>query len=60
LWDVDDKATSAMMSELYKGLLQKGLRPAEALRLAQTEMWKHQRWSAPYYWAAFVLQGEWQ
>jgi CHAT domain-containing protein len=37
-----------------------GLRPAAALRAAQVAMWKGQRWAAPYYWAAFVLQGEWR
>lgn len=60
LWSVDDKATSEMMALLYKGLLQEHLRPAVALRAAQIEMWKQKRWQAPYYWAAFVLQGEWR
>ncbi|MBK9707534.1 MAG: CHAT domain-containing protein [Acidobacteria bacterium] len=34
--------------------------PAAALRAAQVEMWKQKQWQAPYYWAAFVLQGEWK
>jgi CHAT domain-containing protein len=36
------------------------LRPAAALRYAQIEMWKTKLWQAPYYWAGFVLQGEWR
>lgn len=60
LWSVDDRATSEMMARLYKGLLEEHLRPAAALRAAQIEMWKQKQWRAPYYWAAFVLQGEWR
>jgi CHAT domain-containing protein len=35
-------------------------RPAAALREAQIAMWKTKGWDAPYYWAAFVLQGDWK
>jgi len=34
--------------------------PAVALRNAKLEMQKDQRWRAPFYWAGFVLQGEYQ
>jgi CHAT domain-containing protein len=37
-----------------------GLRLAAALRQAQIQMWKQKDWSAPYYWAAFQMQGEWK
>jgi len=30
------------------------------LRAAQVEMWRDKRWEAPYYWAAFTIQGEWR
>ncbi|HST19984.1 MAG TPA: CHAT domain-containing tetratricopeptide repeat protein, partial [Blastocatellia bacterium] len=60
LWSVDDEATSELMVNLYKGILKKGMRPAEALRAAQIKMWEQTKWQAPYYWAAFVLQGEWK
>jgi CHAT domain-containing protein len=36
------------------------LRPAEALRQAQLSIWKQNQWRAPFYWAAFVIQGEWK
>jgi CHAT domain-containing protein len=60
LWRVPDQATAELMRQFYKGMLTDGLRPAAALRAAQIGMLKGQRWAAPYYWAAFVLQGEWR
>jgi CHAT domain-containing protein len=61
LWKVDDKATAELMKLFYQGMLGKEkLRPAEALRAAQVAMWKQKRWQSPYYWAAFVMQGEWK
>ncbi|MEK6321667.1 MAG: CHAT domain-containing tetratricopeptide repeat protein [Acidobacteriota bacterium] len=60
LWSVDDEATSELMTHFYREMLKKGVRPAAALREAQVNMWKQNRWRAPYYWAAFVLQGEWK
>ena len=59
LWDIADEASSALMVRVYKEILgQQHLRPAAALRAAQISIWKEKRWQAPYYWAAFVLQGE--
>lgn len=60
LWKVDDVATAALMERLYHGMLKEGLQPAAALRQSQIEMWKQKRWDSPYYWAAFVIQGEWR
>ena len=60
LWQVDDLATAGLMKRFYQGMLKDSLRPAEALRAAQIEMSKQKRWSAPYYWAGFVIQGEWR
>ncbi|MEG4518132.1 CHAT domain-containing protein, partial [Microcoleus sp. AT9b-C5] len=60
LWSVDDEGTATLMSSFYQGMLQKGLTPAAALRAAQLEMWKQEKWKSPYYWAAFNLQGEWR
>jgi len=58
LWKVDDRATAALMSNFYEGMLQKGMTPAAALRAAKLKMMRETQWSAPYYWAGFVLQGE--
>jgi CHAT domain-containing protein len=60
LWKVDDAATAELMKRMYEKILRDGMRPAAALRAAQVEMWQQKRWQWPYYWAAFVLQGEWK
>jgi CHAT domain-containing protein/tetratricopeptide (TPR) repeat protein len=60
LWAVSDRGTSELMARFYRNLLKDGARPAAALRAAQIEMWRAGRWQAPYYWAPFVLQGEWR
>jgi len=60
LWRVDDQSTAELMKRFYRGMLKENLPPAAALRAAQVEMSKHERWSAPYYWAGFVLQGEYK
>jgi CHAT domain-containing protein len=60
LWKVDDAATAYLMSVFYRRMLVDNMRPAAALRAAQNEMKKQKRWSSPYFWAPFVLQGEWK
>ncbi len=60
LWQVNDAATAVLMKRFYRGLLKEKLRPAAALRQAQLELRKKPAWRAPYYWGAFVLQGEWK
>ena len=59
LWNVNDKATASLMQRLYIGMLRGNKTPAAALRAAQIEMLRTRQWQAPYYWAAFVMQGEW-
>jgi CHAT domain-containing protein len=60
LWPVDDLATAELMTRFYRGMLAERRPPAAALRAAQLEMQRSARWCAPYYWAGFVLQGEWR
>ncbi|MCP4653889.1 MAG: CHAT domain-containing protein, partial [bacterium] len=60
LWSVDDRATTELMIRFYRHLLTGGLPPAAALRAAQRELRAESRWSAPYYWAGFILQGDWR
>ncbi|HWQ31896.1 MAG TPA: CHAT domain-containing tetratricopeptide repeat protein [Blastocatellia bacterium] len=60
LWNVNDKATSELMTQLYRQMLRSGETPAAALRRAQLALWKQKQWQAPCYWAAFILQGEWK
>src|SRR5262249_33726497 len=58
LWKIDDRATAVLMANFYQAMLQQGMSPAAALRSAKLKMLQDKRWSAPYYWAGFVLQGE--
>jgi tetratricopeptide (TPR) repeat protein len=60
LWQVNDAATAELMKLFYRRMLQEGMPPAMALRAAQIEMWKKPQWQSPFYWGAFVLQGEWK
>jgi CHAT domain-containing protein len=63
LWRVDDQATAELMERFYEHMLGKNkLAPAAALRRAKLEMMEayERRWRLPYYWAGFVLQGDWK
>jgi CHAT domain-containing protein len=58
LWKVDDAATAELMQLFYGYMLRDGLSPAAALRKAQVSMSQQKRWHSPYYWAGFVIQGQ--
>ncbi|HJP92963.1 MAG TPA: CHAT domain-containing protein [Pyrinomonadaceae bacterium] len=60
LWRVDDEATAELMKHFYANMLQQGMTPAAALREAQNTIRQDPRWTSPYYWAAFTLQGEYK
>ena len=52
LWEVSDKATSIMMTNLYKNL-SKGKNKREAFNAAVQAV---KKWdNDPYYWAAFIM-----
>ena len=59
LWPARDRATAELMRRFYRGMFHDGLRPSAALRQAQIGMWRDRTWPGPYFWAAFVLQGDW-
>jgi CHAT domain-containing protein/Tfp pilus assembly protein PilF len=56
LWNINDKATSEFMDYFYK-YLGKGNSKVEALQKAKLKMIKS-KFNHPFYWAAFVLNGE--
>jgi CHAT domain-containing protein/TPR repeat protein len=61
LWNVDDNASAKLMERFYRKMLgPEKVTASAALRAAQIEMMREKRWEDPYYWAAFVLQGEWR
>lgn len=60
LWSVDDQSTAKLMAEFYSLFIQGGVTKAEALRQAQLSLLKSVEYRHPYYWAPFVLVGNWQ
>ena len=60
LWSVDDKATQDLMVNLYQNLANKQLGKGEALRQAQQTLLRNPQYRSPYFWAPFVLVGNWQ
>jgi CHAT domain-containing protein len=61
LWSVADKSTAELMTEFYKRLLASDTASASAsLREAQLAMINGKKYSRPFYWAPFVLVGDWK
>lgn len=61
MWSVDDRSAATLMNEFYKQLGDRKLTKAEALQRAQLSLWKNpsQDWKRPFFWAAYVLVGNW-
>lgn len=61
LWSVDAGSTQELMLEFYK-LLKNGSDKATALQEAQKKIMMQEggKYSHPYYWAPFVLIGDWK
>lgn len=63
LWSVADRSTAELMSDFYKRLLASQnapISPSSAMRNAQLAMIAGKKYSAPFYWAPFVLVGDWR
>ena len=61
LWSVADKSTAELMTDFYKNLLGGSTpAPSDAMRRARLRMIEGKRFSTPYYWAPFVLVGDWR
>ena len=59
LWSAKDQSTAKLMVKFYQALTREGVSKAEALRQAQLEMLQSPRYQDPFYWAPFVLVGNW-
>jgi CHAT domain-containing protein/tetratricopeptide (TPR) repeat protein len=68
LWSVADRSTADLMTDFYKRLLSSpagstgtsaATSPSSAMREAQLAMIAGKKYSAPFYWAPFVLVGDW-
>jgi CHAT domain-containing protein/tetratricopeptide (TPR) repeat protein len=62
LWSVADKSTAELMTDFYRRFLSldKPAAASSAMRDAQLAMISAKKYSAPFYWAPFVLVGEWR
>jgi CHAT domain-containing protein len=58
LWRADDGANTELMTVFYQGL-NEGLSKAKALQKAQQGLLSESGYPAPYYWASYVLVGNW-
>ncbi|VXD14025.1 conserved hypothetical protein [Planktothrix paucivesiculata PCC 9631] len=60
LWQVNDTSTASLMAQFYQELIQPQVTKAQALRQAQLKLLQQPQYQDPYYWAPFVLVGNWQ
>jgi CHAT domain-containing protein len=60
LWSINDSATATLMTQFYQQWQHNQLSKAEALQKAQQNLFSsHKKYTHPYYWAPFVLVGNW-
>jgi CHAT domain-containing protein len=59
LWSVQDQSTADLMTKFYGALNQAGSTKADALRQAQLSLMQSPQYNHPFYWAPFVLVGNW-
>ncbi|MBD1929955.1 CHAT domain-containing protein [Trichocoleus sp. FACHB-90] len=60
LLSVNDASTAMLMSQFYQELINSAPTKAEALRRAQLALLKQEEYRSPYYWASYVLVGNWR
>ncbi len=66
-WSVDDASTAALMERFYSGIA-KGKPKGASLRLAALSLLnqarkskiENRKYAHPYYWAPFILMGDWR
>ena len=59
LWSINDRATAELMSDFYRELSERNLPKAEAVRQAQLSLLNNRWYRHPFYWASYVLLGNW-
>lgn len=60
LWSVSDMSTDALMGEFYRNLIKNKLSKTDALRKAQLTLINNEKYAHPFYWAPFILIGDWR
>jgi CHAT domain-containing protein len=59
LWSVNDRSTAKFMHQFYERLLENRETKAESLRQIQQAFLTDETYKHPFYWAPFVLVGNW-
>ena len=59
LWQVDDEATRDLMTKFYENMFRKGMERGEAMRQAQLGLLAQPGRQHPFYWASFIVSGNW-
>jgi CHAT domain-containing protein len=59
LWHVNDLATSIMIDEFYRNLVNPSNSKAKALQSAQLKIMEDRRFRHPCYWSAFLVINNW-
>jgi CHAT domain-containing protein len=59
-WQVADKSTAELMTAFYRNWRSQSISKAEALQRAQLTLLLSKQWSHPFFWAPFVLVGDWR
>src|SRR5262249_34839167 len=59
LWSIADASTARLMAEFYRNL-KAGVAKDEALRRAQVALIRSKEYGHPFYWAPFLLVGDWR
>ena len=60
LWPVADESTSKLMAEMYRRRQEQQQTKIESLRQAQLSLLSQNRYEHPFYWAPFILMGNWK
>jgi len=58
LWQVSDESTALLMGDFYQSL-RTGATKAESLRQAQLALLKNPNFRHPFFWAPYILVGNW-
>jgi CHAT domain-containing protein len=60
LWEVDDHSTAILIEEFYKNWQKKGMSKPKALQQAQVALKSMPQYQHPFYWAPFIMIGDWR
>jgi len=60
LWPVEDEAARIAMEAFYRALTSERIDKAQAMRAAQLRILHMKQFAHPFFWAPFILIGNWQ